>query len=221
MNTRGRFGLAGLLVAASAVVGLVAAPDLPARMATHWNAAGVPDGTMPRTVALVFLPAIAAGLLGLFALLPRIDPLGGNVAAFRPAYDGFVVALSAFLAALHVGIVAFNLGYVFDFTLFVLAAVAGLFYCVGLLLEHVERNWFVGVRTPWTLSDERVWDRTHALAARLFKLSALVAVVGLAFGDYAIYFLLVPALGTAVVTVAYSYVLYARLPDAGGEVAAR
>jgi uncharacterized membrane protein len=177
-------------------------------MATHWNAAGQPDGTMPKAAALTFLPAMTVVLLVVFALVPRIDPLRENIAAFRPVYDWFVVVFTAFMAVIHGGVIASNLGYEFDFTLLVLAAVAGLFYYVGMLLEHAERNWFVGIRTPWTVSSADVWDRTHRLGSRLFKLTALVSLVGLFFGEYAIYFLVVPALLTAGITVVYSYYLY-------------
>ena len=215
MKSTHRFALAAGLVVASGVVSVLAAPDLPEQMATHWNAAGVPDDTMSKPVALALIPILTAALLGMFAVIPRIDPLGENIAEFRPIYDWFVVGFTAFMAIVHGGIVAFNLGYEFDFTLLVLAAVAGLFYYVGVLLTHAEQNWFVGIRTPWTLSDERVWKRTHALGGRLFKLTAVVSLVGLAFGDYAVYFLLVPALATAAVTVVYSYYLYDRLDDAG------
>lgn len=215
MDTTHRFGVAAALVAVSALVSVLAAPSLPDTVVTHWNAAGEPDGTMAKPTALALMPALSALLVALFAVLPRIDPLGENVADFRASYDWFVVLFAAFVTLLHGGIVAFNLGVEFDFTLLVLASVAGLFYYVGVLLTDAEQNWFVGIRTPWTLSDETVWERTHDLGGRLFKLTAAVSLVGLAFGEYAVYFLLVPALATAAVTVVYSYYLYQRLDDVG------
>lgn len=211
MNSRHRFLIATVFVVISGAVSVLTAPELPTRMATHWNAAGQPDGTMPKAAALAFLPAMTAVLLVVFALVPRIDPLRENIAAFRPVYDWFVVVFTAFMAVIHGGVIAFNLGYEFDFTLLILTTVAGLFYYVGVLLEHAERNWFVGIRTPWTLSSADVWDRTHRLGSRLFKLTALVALIGLFFGEYAIYFLVVPALLTAGITVVYSYYLYEQL----------
>ena len=211
MNSRHRFLIATVFVVISGAVSVLTAPELPTRMATHWNAAGQPDGTMPKAAALAFLPAMTAVLLVVFALVPRIDPLRENIAAFRPVYDWFVVVFTAFMAVIHGGVIAFNLGYEFDFTLLILTTVAGLFYYVGVLLEHAERNWFVGIRTPWALSSADVWDRTHRLGSRLFKLTALVALIGLFFGEYAIYFLVVPALLTAGITVVYSYYLYEQL----------
>ncbi|MFC6614250.1 SdpI family protein [Halopenitus salinus] len=211
MKSHHRFLIAAIFVGVSAALSVLAAPELPTRMATHWNAAGQPDGTMSKPAALVLIPAMTAGLLIVFALIPRVDPLRANIASFRSVYDWFVVVFTAFMTVIHGGIIAFNLGYEFDFTLLVLAAVAGLFYYVGVLLTHAKRNWFVGIRTPWTLSSDEVWNRTHRLGGRLFKLTALVALVGLLFGEYAIYFLVVPALLTAGITIVYSYYLYEQL----------
>ncbi|MFC7203794.1 SdpI family protein [Haloferax namakaokahaiae] len=211
MNSTHRFTFAAVLVVLAGALSALAAPMLPAQIVSHWNAAGEPDGTMSKAFGLALLPVLSGALLILFAAIPRIDPYRENISDFRPYYDWFVVIITAFLLVIHAGTIAYNLGYVFDFTALVVAAVAVLFYYAGVLLTHAERNWFVGVRTPWTLSSEEVWTRTHALAGRLFKLTALVSLIGLLFGEYAIYFLLVPALGTAVVTVAYSYYLYERI----------
>ncbi|MGM0448909.1 MAG: SdpI family protein [Methanobacteriota archaeon] len=210
LSTRLRFGVAALLVAVGAAASLAVAPNLPEQMVTRWNAAGEPTGTLSRTAGMWLVPGLAAALIGLFALLPRIDPLRENVAAFRVHYDRFVVVFTTFLVALHLVVLAVNLGYAVDVTTVAVAGGAALFYYLGTLLPHVEPNWFVGIRTPWTLSDETVWEKTHALGARLFKLSAALAVTGLFAGEYAAYFLVGPALAAAAVTVAYSYVLYAR-----------
>lgn len=216
MNTRQRFGLAVGFAVVSGLVSLLAAPELSAELVSHWNAAGEPNGTMPKALALWLIPGLTAVLLVVFALIPRIDPLRENIAAFRPYYDWFVVVFAGYMLVVHVGIVAFNLGYEFDFTYLVLIAAAGLLYYSGVLLTHAERNWFVGIRTPWTLSNEEVWNRTHALGAQLFKLTAILTLVGLLFGEYALYFLVVPALLTAGITVAYSYYLYERIERRGG-----
>lgn len=218
MQSTHRFALAAGLVVASGVVSVLTAPDLPEQLATHWNAAGVPDDTMSKPVALALVPTLTAVILGVFAVLPHIDPLGENIDEFRPIYDWFVVGFTAFMAIVHAGIVAFNLGYEFDFLLLLLAALAILFYLVGVLLDHVERNWSAGIRTPWTMSSPEVWERTNALGATLFKLTAAVAVVGLLFEKYAVYFLVVPVLLTAVITVVYSYHLYERLEGEPGGV---
>ena len=213
MNSNHRFGIAVLVVVAAGVASLLAAPSLPDELVVNWDSAGEPSGTMPATQAIALVPGLMAGLLVLFAVIPRIDPLSENIAAFRPEYDWFVVVMTAFLFGIHAGVLLFNLGYEFPFIQALIPGFALVFYYAGIVLEKAERNWFVGIRTPWTLSSDQVWQQTHQLGAKLFKLTALCALVGLLFGEYAIYFLLVPALGTALVTVVYSYYCYERLEE--------
>jgi len=220
MDTTRRYLVAAAFVVLSGLVSVVAAPELPAELVTHWNAGGEPDGTMSKPVALALIPGVSAVLFGLFVLVPRIDPLRANIEEFRGHYDWFVVLFAAYMFLVHAGIVAFNLGYEFDFVALVLLGVAGLFYYVGVLLETAKRNWFVGIRTPWTLSSDAVWDATHELGARLFKLCALAALFGVFAGEYAVYFVVVPALATAALTFVYSYLVYERLegtPDAASK----
>jgi uncharacterized membrane protein len=80
-----------------------------------------------------------------------------------------------------------------------------IFYYAGVLVQNAKQNWFIGIRTPWTLSSERVWDRTHKLGGNLFKASALIGLLGLLVQDYAIWLILIPVIVTAIYTVAYSY----------------
>jgi|AntRauMinimDraft_4_1070384.scaffolds.fasta_scaffold01644_3 uncharacterized membrane protein len=215
MRSVQRLAVAAGLVLIAAALSAVAAPSLPERVVTNWDAAGRPAGTLSRATAVWLSPALMGVLFLLLAALPRIDPLRENVAAFRPTYDWLVVAVTAFLFVVHAGILAFNLGYEFPFTSLLVAAVSLLVYSVGAVLPRTERNWFIGIRTPWTLSSDAVWDRTHRLGGRLFKLAALVGLGGLAFGEYAVYILVVPVVTVAVITAAYSYVVYSRLERAG------
>jgi uncharacterized membrane protein len=165
------------------------------------------------------LPAGTLGLVGLLAVLPRIDPLGENIESFRTQYDWFAVVFAAYLSAVHLGVIAYNLGYEFEFTLLMIAGLAALFYYVGIVLDHAERNWFVGIRTPWTLSSDEVWDRTHDFGATLFKLTGIVSALGLLLGDLAMFVLIGAATLTSVTTVVYSYYCYRQL-DGTDDVAA-
>ncbi|NEU57331.1 SdpI family protein [Halorussus sp. MSC15.2] len=199
------------LVGVSALLSLVAYPEMPAEMATHWNAAGEVDGRTPKLVALAAFPALLAATLAAFAALPRIDPLGENVAEFREQYDTFVALLLGFLAYLHLLVVAANAGYEFGMIRALAPAVGALYYYVGVLSEHAERNWFVGIRTPWTVSSDEVWDRTHERAAPLFKLAGVVAATGALVPAYAELFLAAPVAAVALYATAYSYVEYRRV----------
>ena len=91
-------------------------------------------------------------------------------------------------------------------------ALALLWYLLGVFLSKTKRNWFVGIRTPWTLSSDEVWDKTHALSAQLFKLVGILSLVGIFFSNaISIFFILVPAIGVTIAAVVYSYVAYRQL----------
>ena len=205
-----------LLVALAATASALASPELPARMAIHWNASGAADDYVAKTVALALLPAMALGLLALLTSLPRVDPLGENVAEFRARYDQFVVVLVAFLVYVHLLVLARNLGYRFEILQGLAPALGALFYFVGDVVEHAEQNWFVGIRTPWTLSNETVWNHTHERAAPLFKLAGVLAVLGAFVPAYVELLVVAPVVAIALYTTVYSYVEYRRVTARSG-----
>lgn len=219
MKSIHRLGLAGFFILLAVVLSGFAYQELPAQLVTNWDMAGDPAGTMDVTAGIVLVPALMTGLLIIFLAIPRIDPLGANIQAFRRYYDWLVVVVLGYLLFLHAGIIAFNLGHTFDFVTFVLVGIAILFGYIGFLLPRAKRNWFVGIRTPWTLSSDEVWARTHHLGGRLFAVTAILALLGIFAGEYAMYFVLVPALTTAIVTVVYSYVIYERLDASENQLA--
>lgn len=95
-------------------------------------------------------------------------------------------------------------------TVMMLPALAILFYYVGILVEKSKPNWFIGIRTPWTLSNEVVWEKTHKLGAKLFKGIAIFSLLGLIFQKYAIWIFLVPMITASIFIVAYSYFEYKK-----------
>ncbi|KZN24084.1 hypothetical protein A4G99_06385 [Haladaptatus sp. R4] len=211
MKGRKSYLVALALVAVSFALGVYYYPRMPDQIASHWNASGNADGTMPKLWGLFLIPTMTAGLLVLFAAIPRIDPLRENIAEFRRYYDLFIVLFVAFMLYMQALIVLWNLGYRFDFTMVLSPAIGVLYYFIGALMSRVERNWFIGVRTPWTLSDDRVWKRTHARAGPLFKLAGIIAILGAFVPRYAIYLVVGPVLLAAAYLMLYSYVEYRRV----------
>lgn len=210
MELRTQYLVALVVAVLSAAASAYFYSQLPETMATHWNASGQADGSMAKSWGAFLVPALTLALLGLFVLIPKIDPLGENVQAFSQQYGLFVVLFTAFMAYVHALVLLWNLGYRFEFTTVLAPAIAALYYYLGTLMDHVQRNWFVGVRTPWTLSDDTVWRRTHDRAGTLFKLAAVVTVLGALVPRYAIYFVVAPAVAVSLYLVAYSYVEYRR-----------
>ena len=185
-------------------------PYMPAKMASHWNAAGEVDGYMSKCWALYLMPSITVLMYFMFLLIPKIDPLKKNIEKFRPYFDWFVLLMVVFLFYIYLLTIAANLGYAFNMTTMMLPALGVLFIYIGFLVENAKRNWVIGIRTPWTLSSEKVWDKTHKLGARLFKAAGMLTFIGLVFQPYAIWIVLGSALIAGLYPVIYSYFEYQK-----------
>jgi len=211
MDARRRNLAGAAIIAVTGLIGVALFGRLPEQVAIHFGPSGQPDNYVGKPFALTILPALQAVMLGLFAVLPRIDPLGENIKEFHEAYNGFVVVLLGFLGYIHGVLLLWNIGYEFAVMQAVVPAVAVLYYIIGIVMERAEQNWFVGIRTPWTLSNEEVWQDTHALGGKLFKIAAVLALGGLVFPRYAVWFIAAPVALVAAAMTVYSYWDYRRV----------
>ncbi|MBS3077209.1 SdpI family protein [Candidatus Pacearchaeota archaeon] len=202
--------IAAVLVFFSFVVGLYLYPNMPATLDSHWNSAGQADGTSSKFSGLFAIPIVSLVLFLVMLFIPRIDPRKENIKKFQGYYDAIVLVMVVFFFYVYVLSIWWNLGWRFNFGIALLPAFTVLFWFMGLLLEKAKMNWFIGIRTPWTLSSERVWNKTHKVGARLFKVAALITLLGLVFRDQAILFVIVPVVVFAIYLIAYSYVEYRR-----------
>jgi uncharacterized membrane protein len=198
------------IVLLSFAIAIYLYPMMPDRLASHWNAQGQVDGYMGKGWGLFLMPVVSVFLLLLFLAIPKIDPLKANIAKFRKTFDIFVVLILLFLLYLFSLTIIWNSGVMFDMIWALVPAFVGLFYYCGILIEHAKRNWFIGIRTPWTITNENVWNKTHRLGGKLFKIAALITAFGLLFEDYAIWFVLLPVIALSVYLVVYSYLEYQK-----------
>jgi len=201
-----------MLIAAAAIIGAILYPSLPDKVASHWNAAGEADGTMSKFWGVFLLPMIMAGLFLLYLIIPRVDPLRANIESFRKHYNIFWVFMFAFFIYIFGLTMVWNLGHRFNFTMTIIPAMSALLYAIGFIIEKSKRNWFVGIRTPWTLSSDIVWEKTHKLGGKLFKVAAVLSLFGLFLrGESAIVAtLIVPVMAVSVITIVYSYLEFRR-----------
>lgn len=210
MSSRSAVVLSLIMISAAVLLSLMVYPQLPEQVASHWNASDQVDGTMPRFWGAFLMPILALAMLGLFLIIPAIDPLKANIAQFRRTFNVLIVLLMAFLLYLHGLTIAWNLGYQgFHMSTAMLPAMGLLFIFIGAMLRVAKRNYFVGIRTPWTLSSDRVWDKTHRLGAVLFVVAGILAGLG-AFlpGQVAYWLVLGPVLLSTLVVLVYSYLLW-------------
>ncbi len=198
------------LVAISFLLGWYFYPALPDQVASHWNVHGEVDGYSSKFFALFFIPFALVALTIIFMLIPCIDPLKENISKFRRYYDRLVILFFVFLIFLELYIVYWNLGHRLAPGFLLSVGLGLLFYYIGILCEHTKRNWFIGIRTPWTLSSDKVWEKTNKLGGILLKITGMITFAGIMFQSMMLYFILVPFAVTVIVVVIYSYIEFKR-----------
>lgn len=202
--------VAPLIILASFAVAGWFYPQMPEQIASHWGTDGQVNGTMSKFWGLFLMPFISVFIYLLFLVLPKIDPRGKNIRAFQPYFDNFIVVILGFLFYIFGLTIAWNLGYRFDFNILILPPFAVLFFYIGVLIEHAKPNWFIGIRTPWTLESTMVWEKTHLLSGKLYKIAALISLFGLFLPALSFYFIIIPIIVTSLFAIVYSYVIFPK-----------
>lgn len=183
----------------------------PDKIASHWGINGQVDGYMGKFWGLFLMPLISLAMFLLFILIPKIDPLRENIEKFRKFFDRFILFIILFLFYIYILMILWNTGIEFNMNRFFPPAVGLLFYYAGILIENAKRNYFIGIRTPWTLNSEIVWDKTHKLGGKLFKAGGIIVILSVFFPQYAFWFILVPIIAIVIFIEIYSYFVYKKV----------
>ena len=190
-------------------------PRLPDVVTTHWNLKGEPDGYSSRLVAAGLLPLFLAVLPLIFRVLPKIDPKGENYSKFSEAYWLIANTVVLFLAGVHVVVLLNAMGTPVDINLVIGLGVGLLLMVMGNYLGKVQPNWFMGVRTPWTLASEQVWRKTNRTAGWLFVMAGLlIAVSAFIPGIPTVAVMGIAIALAALIPVVQSFVLWKRESNA-------
>ena len=210
MSTRTTTMLVVIMIIGATIAGLLLWNRLPDQMASHWNINDQVDGYMSKFWGVFMVPLVTLGMFVLFLVIPSIDPLKANIAQFREMFNLFIVLIVVFMLYIYGLTLAWSLGYTgFRMSSSMLPAIGLLFIFIGFMLRQSKRNFFIGIRTPWTLSSDRVWDKTHQIGSTLFIVAGALAVIGSFFGGTtAFWMLMIPIFGSTIFLVIYSYVLY-------------
>lgn len=199
----------------SFAAGLWAYPRLPEMVPGHWNMANEVDRYLPRFWGAFGLPLLAAGIYVLMLVTPLIDPKRENYSRFGAAYRVIRWGIVLVLLIEQGVILAAGLGFPVNVGMVVEGSISLLFILMGNQMGRIRFNYFVGIRTPWTLANEEVWRRTHRLGAWAFVLTGLVGLVATFLPAPFNAWVFFGALGTALVgTVLYSYLIYRQLEQA-------
>jgi uncharacterized membrane protein len=214
VKTNWRIELALLaLIAWMFAAALVVWPSAPPEIPVHWNASGQVDRYGGKFEGLLLLPLMALGIYLLMRYLPNIDPGRVNYARFGGAYTAIRAGVLVLMAGIYGMVIAWVLNAPVDMSRAVPVAVGALFVLFGSVLGQVKPNWFVGIRTPWTLSSTESWARTHRLGGRFFiALGVLFAVTGLfKLGSFGLLILGASIAAVAALAV-YSYFVWRADP---------
>ena len=211
MSTKLSITISFVLITIAALVGLALYTQLPDPMPSHWNAAGEIDGYMSKFWGVFMLPLMTFGITLLLVAVPSIDPLKSNIDQFRGIYNAFIVVFVVYMLYVYALTMGASLGFQFNMTTMLLPAMGLLFIGISYMIKNAKRNFFIGIRTPWTLSSDYVWDETHKLGAKTFMAGGVLVILSSFLGENGIWLMMVGLLVAALVPVVYSYILFARL----------
>jgi uncharacterized membrane protein len=203
------------LLVAMFVLALVTWPTAPEQIPVHWNAAGDVDRYGGKVEGLLAMPLIATGLYLLLRFLPRIDPGRANYALFTNTYVLIRIGMLVVIAALYGVIHLWIRGRETNISTVVPMLIGGLFILLGASMGKLRPNWFIGIRTPWTLSSKAAWVRTHRIGGWLFILLGLVLMVLVPLTEPRRAFpaLAIAAAALALWSMVYSYIVWRADPD--------
>jgi len=198
------------LIALAFGVAALVSPRIPELVPTHWNARGQVNGYMRKPLGVYILPLTMLGLHALLTALPRISAKASNGDPFGSPYPVIHTATLGFLLFITVLSLRAAAGDHVPMLQATCVALGLLLVVMGNFLGKVKRNFFLGIRTPWTLADDEVWLRTHRLGGKTFVLGGILVIVGVArgasFGQCT-----AVAMLAALIPAVYSYVAYRRL----------
>jgi len=211
---RNYFLAGGLMVVAVLVATLILYPHLPERVPSHWDIHGQVNAYSSKWTMLVITPAIMAGLMLLFATLPWLSPRHFDVGAFRSTYLYIMLVLLSLTAYVQALMLSTGLARPVDISRALVGGICLMLALLGNVLGKVQRNFYIGIRTPWTIANERVWNATHRFGAKTLVVGGLLGFV-LTLAGTAFWIAFAIIMAAALIPAVYSLVYYKRLERRG------
>jgi uncharacterized membrane protein len=203
-----------VLTVAAVIASIVAYPQLPEQMPTHWNATGAADDWSSRLWGAWLVPLMMALVWFIMRAIPHVDPRRANYAKFSGMYDWLIILILTFMLGLHVVTLLAATGSAVRMDRVMMPAVGVFIAIMGLMIPRAHPNWFIGIRTPWTLTSDLSWERTHKLGGSLFVVLGVLMVVSTFLApEIAIWILVAAAVAITVFLFAYSYQVWKSDPS--------
>jgi len=185
-------------------------PLLPDIMASHWNAQGIVDGYSGKLINILMFPILLLVLLILFIFIPKIDPKKKNIKEFEGTFNIFVSAFLSFMLLLQLQVFLWNTGTQISMNTIMPILMGLLFIVISQLVSKAKQNYTIGIRTPWTLHSERVWEKTHKIGGKLFLISGVLSILSFLLPEFTYIIVLGSAIISTIIVFVYSYIEYKR-----------
>lgn len=166
-----------LILLTSMLVSVFSYSSLPSRVASHWNIQGQVDGWASREFHVIFFPALMIGVYLLMNLIPRFDPKKERYQQFASVYLLIRNLIISVFGIIFLAATAYNLGHNINISVVTASAIGALMLIMGNYFGKLKRNWFIGIRTPWTLSSENSWNKTHRLGGKIFMIWGILLII--------------------------------------------
>ena len=200
-----------VVIALGYLFSAVAYPHLPSEVPIHWNLSGQPDRWVERRWGALALPTIMLVNWAMFVIFPRLDPRRENIARFQKTYDLIVHVGIGLLLLLHILALGTALGWAVSLSGMLAVGLGGLLAILGNVLPRARPNWTFGIRTPWTLENRRVWERTHRVGGALLLVAGVLTIAaGIIAPEHALQVMLTALLGASAAAVIFSYFAWRR-----------
>ena len=196
------------------ILGYFLYPHLPEQVPSHWNMAGEVDGYSSRTFHVLFFPSMTLFLYIFMSFAPILDPKSENYKKFQSVYEGFRYFMVGFLMLLYMATTLYALGYPLSMGKIVRFAIGLLLVFIGNYFGKIRHNYTFGIKTPWTLASEEVWNKTHRISGPLWVVSGLIWMLSIFITEKLAFAI---AMGSIIVVsiygFAYSYILFQKLKN--------
>jgi len=201
-----------ILVIVSILASFYFFANFPEQVPTHWNWQGQPDDWSGKTFAAFFFPALILGMYLLFIFLPKIDPRKERYEEFKKTYHRFKNVFILFFTILYFTASLSAIGWNVRMEWIMPIIIGLLFIFIGNYLSKLKPNYFIGIRTPWTLANEEVWNKSHRFGGKIFALLGLfMAYSPLLPREVGPWVIIGPILAGILLIMVYSYLIYVKI----------
>lgn len=199
-----------MLIILSVLLSIVFYQYLPDQIASHWNIQGVVDGYSKKINTVLMFPILQIILFVLLVTIPNIDPRKKNIEKFEKHFFFFINAILLFTVLIQLQVFLWNIGIQIQMGVIMPILMGGLFILIAQLLRKSKQNYTIGIKTPWTLSSEKVWDKTHKLGAILFTISGGITIISALLPLYSFYIVIGSILLSTIYLFVFSYIEYKK-----------